>query len=454
MSSFDIPSISFSGLSSGLDTSAIIGSLVEVRRLPIYLLQKQVSGYEDRIKKFDTFKTRLKEFKTAAENLKKEDGFDAFTASLSEEGILTASASAKATPGAYTIEVTDLATFEQEASGNFADKGASFGSGTIQIDVGGTITDVTIDAGSDTMDDIAAAINASDAEVTATVINDGSDTPYRLVITGDNTGEDYSVEVDTSGLSGGTETLGSFTELQSASDAHFTINNITMQRSTNQVDDAIEGLTLSLTGSDPGNPITLTVERDTSEVKSKIKSFVDAYNSVINFINSENKYDESKESGGVLQGDSTLRMVQQAIQTIFIPSKWDNDPGAPEIQILAQIGIEFDNDGTFKTTDSELEEAINENFDDVVRLFTDSEIGFAVKVDDYLTDYTKFGGFIDGKKDALQSVVSNLEDRITAAEDRLDSYEAGLVKKYAALESLMTGLQTQQSVLYGGWGIY
>ncbi|MHC4945982.1 MAG: flagellar filament capping protein FliD, partial [Planctomycetota bacterium] len=369
MSSFDIPSISFSGLSTGLDTNAIIASLVEVRRLPIYLLQSQISDYQNRIDKYDSFKTKLKSFETAAENLKDEDDFKAFSTSLSEEGILNASASSSATPGAYTIEVTDLATFEQEASGNFSDKDASFGSGTISIDVGGTITDVTIDAGSDTLDDIAAAINASDAEVTASVINDGSATPYRLVITGDNTGEDYTVDIDASGLSGGTETLGSFSELQSASDAHFKINGITMQRSSNQVSDAIEGLSLTLTGSNPGNPVTLSVERDTSAIKTKITDFVAAYNAVITFINNENKFNESTESGGVLQGDSTLLRIQQAIQSIFIPSKWDNDPGAPDIQVLAQIGIEFENDGTFKTTATELEEAINDHFDDVVRLF-------------------------------------------------------------------------------------
>ncbi|MHC4943623.1 MAG: flagellar filament capping protein FliD, partial [Planctomycetota bacterium] len=97
---------------------------------------------------------------------------------------------------------------------------------------------------------------------------------------------------------------------------------------------------------------------------------------------------------------------------------------------------------------TELEEAINDHFDDVVRLFTDSEIGFAVKVDNYLNDYTKFGGFLDGRKDALEEVVDDLEDQVSRAEDRLDSYEASLIKKYSALESLMSGLQTQQSVLF------
>ncbi|MBU0756142.1 MAG: flagellar hook protein, partial [Planctomycetes bacterium] len=114
MSSFDIPSISFSGLASGLDTSSIIASLVAVKRLPIYLMESQKEDYQSKIKSFDTLKSKLDDLKDAAEDLKDTSDFNHFTATLSAEGSLTATASSTATPGTYTIEVTDLVTFEQE----------------------------------------------------------------------------------------------------------------------------------------------------------------------------------------------------------------------------------------------------------------------------------------------------------------------------------------------------
>lgn len=452
MSSFDIPSISFSGLATGLDTSSIIASLVAVKRMPIYLLENQKSDYQSKIDYYERFKDKLDDLENAAEDLKDPSDFNLFKTTMNTEGYLTASASSTAMPGTYNIQITDLATFEQEASGNFSDKTSSLGSGTITLNVGGTETEVTIEDGDDTLNGIVAAINDSDAEVTASIINDGSDTPYRLVITGNDTGEDNTISISTTGLSG----LGSFTELQGASDAHFEINNISMQSDSNTVTGAVQGLNLKLTGAtEADSPVIVTVDRDSEEIKSEITDFINAYNDVMSFINTQSTYNDSSESGGVLMGESMLQRMQISLSSIFIPSDYDADPGAPDIQILADIGITLDSDSTFSIDGSELLESIDENFDDVVRLFTSTdegdsgnELGFAVRMDTFLNDYTKLEGIIDTKTGGYEEIIRNLETQINGAEGRLEDYESGLVKKYAALEQLMSGLNSQQSILY------
>lgn len=457
-SSYDIPQISFGGLASGLDSNAIIDALVNVQRAQtVNSLERQKQVYETRISAYSSFKTLLEKYQDAADALKSASDFNVFSTTLSDDSYFSATADSDATPGAYTVEISTLAKFEQEGSASFADKDASFGTGIFSITVGGVQTNITIEEGQDTLEQIASAINASDAEVTASVIDDGgahagnSATPYRLIITGDNSGATNTITVDGSGLTGGDESLATWTdEIQTASDASFSINGIPFLRESNTITDAIDGLNLTLEGTNSGSPVTLTVGRDTETLKENIKSFVDTYNEVVKFINKHSTYNESNESGGALMGDSMLTRIQSKLHAIFIPDKWDDDPNAPEIQILAQMGIEFENNSTLSMSDSEVETAIEDNFDDIVDLFTASDIGFAVSVDDFLEYYTQYGGMLDERKDSYEEIVRDYDDQIADAEARLEAYEAQLINKYANLESLMSTLQSQQSVL--GYG--
>ena len=79
--------------------------------------------------------------------------------------------------------------------------------------------------------------------------------PYRLIIQGEDTGSANTIEIDTSGLTGG-GTVPSFTEQTAAADAELSINGIDVVSDSNTVSDSITGLTLELTGttSEPGMP--------------------------------------------------------------------------------------------------------------------------------------------------------------------------------------------------------
>lgn len=449
MASYDVPNISFGGLATGLDTGAIIQALLGVKRVSINRMEVNKSIAQDKITSFNAFQTHLKALESAANDLKNEYEFDLFTTSTSQEGILTATASSGATPGNYSIEVIDLAQFEQEASGNFADKDTTtFGTGVLTLNVAGTVTNITIEEGQDTLQALAEAINASEAEVSASVINDGTGTPYRLVLTGDNTGEANTIAVDASGLVGGDTTLGAFSEIQTASDAHLKLNGLDIQRDSNTITDAVAGITLNLTGTtQAGSPVALTVTRDAAAIKDKIQVFADAYNKVMKFINEQKTYNEDKESGGLLMGESLLTRVQSSLHSILIPDAWDDTPGAPGIQMLAQIGVAFENDGTLKVDAAALESAISENFDEVKNLFIDEDNGLGTMMQSSVYEYTKVDGFIDNTKSSQEKMIDDFEDQILRAEDRLDTYEANLLRKFAALESIMSGLQAQQSFL-------
>ena len=433
--------ITFGGLATGLDTNAIISALVGVRQVSITRMESKKAGYQTQVDAFKSFKEKLETLQEAAADLKEVEGFNVFKTTSSIEGVLTATTSDTALTGTYTIEVSDLATNHQIASQNFADKGTtSFGEGTLTVSVGGVDTDITIESDDSTLEDIAAAINASDAEVTASVVDDGSGTPYRLVLMSDESGEANQVSLDTIGLTGGDASL-SMSTVQEGTDAHFTVNGIPMQRASNEAANVVEGLSLTLTGTTEANqPVQLSVERDAEGLTEKFNAFVTAYNSVASFINGQNTYSETKESGGALMGDSMLATIQSKLHGLLVPD-WEET--GPEVQLLTQAGIEFENDGTLSLDETELEEALANNFDDVVAMFSSEGIGD--QIDDLLEHYTKFAGSIDSKQDSIERIMRDLDRQIASAEDRLDDYEAQLLTKYASLEQLMSSLNAQQS---------
>ena len=457
MATFDIPHISFGGLATGLDTNAIISSLVAVEHLPIDLMTQNKIGYEAKISAFGTLKTHLKSLQTAADGLKDEKDFNVFKTSVSLEGILSASASKYAAPGTYQIEVQSLATFEQVSSQQyFADKEApQFGIGSMLIQVGSDDPiEVIIDDSNNSLEGLAQAINGAEAGVTALVVDDGqgNGTPqYHLVISSNSTGANHGITLDTSGLAGGTA-LGGFDVNQTGQDAHFSVNGMDLYRPSNTVTDVAPGLSFDLTGVTSGGPVSLTVSRDAEAIAEKVEALVEAYNEVIGFINAQNTYSEDAETGGILMGESLLLRVQNRLQSILVPG-WNTDPGAPEIQILAQVGVSFQDDGTLSVNSEELKAAIEGNFDDVKAMFSkDSEVegemsGFGDEIEALLKEYTQVEGFVDSTNKNFQSLVKSLNDQIADAEDRLEGFEATLIKKFAALESLMAGLQSQQSFL-------
>ena len=94
-----------------------------------------------------------------------------------------------------------------------------------------------------------------------------------------------------------------------------TANPVTIQRSTNTIADAIPGLTLTLKSTTlPWNNDSVSVNFDTSAIKSNIKSLVSAYNNIVKFINDSNTYDTDKKQGGVFFAEVMSKTVQSRLR--------------------------------------------------------------------------------------------------------------------------------------------
>jgi flagellar hook-associated protein 2 len=446
--------ITFGGLSSGLPTNQIIDQLLELERQPIQLLELQKAAQQERLELFQDFNTKALALRNALRSLDNmnlvgtgpsaNEEFRRYAATSSDSGILTATAGSSAQPGKVLLRVDQLAAAEREVSQGYAATTDVVGTGTFSLTVAGTTTNVTLDASSNTLQGLATAINDSGADVTAFLLNDGSGTPYRLVVTGNQTGASQTVVLDASGLSGGTAPT--FTQTQVAQNASVVLdpgaNQIAITSTSNTVNDVIQGVTLELGAADPTATVTVGVEEDTDEIVEAISAVVTAYNAVVELVNEQAKVDPTTNRGGPLIGDATLLSLQRRLSSVVASSI-----GSGGVVSAGQLGIDLQSDGTLAVDEDELRAAIEADLADVAGFFAgpDSFADQLRVVTDSFVD--PVDGALVTRIQGANDTITELDERIAAANDRLSRVERDLVQKFAALERAVSGFAQQTSFL-------
>jgi flagellar hook-associated protein 2 len=401
--------LSSPGVGSNLDVNSIVGQLMATERRPVSLLDQKEAGYQAKLSAYGSLKSALASFQSSMSGLNSVSRFQSLSATAADTTILTASAGSTAAPGSYTVVAGPLLAQAQTiaAAGRTSTSAAigaavtttlTFKFGTIS---GGTLTDgvysgatftqdatqvtgtVTLDSSNNSLQGIRDAINAADIGVTATVVNDGGASPYRLVLASNATGTSKSMKISVAGdatLQGvlaydpeGTQNL---TQSTAAQNAALTVNGIAVSSASNTVTGAIQGVTLNLA---KAGTTTLSVARDTAAAQSAATAFVTAYNGVNNTLASLSAYNATTKKGAVLQGDSTVRALQSQIRSA-LGSTLTGSGGS--LTVLSQIGIALQKDGTMALDTTKLATATASNFNDIAGLFaavgkpTDSLVSF------------------------------------------------------------------------------
>lgn len=335
------------------------------------------------------------------------------------------------------MSVEALAQQQKDVSQGYTDKfSATFGTGTLNLTVGGVVNPITIDSTNNSLDGIAQAINDAAVGVSATIINDGTGTPYRLVLTGESVSESFSL--DSSGLTGGTEAIPTMTNTQIAQQAHIIVDGIDIYGDSNSIDSAIPGLSMDLLTADPGVKTTINVSADNDATKEKIQSFVDAYNGVIDFIEQQKDADWGN--------DSAFRSVKRRLQDMLV------SPLAVggSYSSLAQLGFETQRDGKIQLDSGRLGSAMSDDYDSVIALFTGGAgvDGVAATFADYLDSVTdSVDGIYASRKESTDSNLRRIDQRIEVLELRMEQRERTLRAKFSAMEELVSGLNSQGSFL-------
>ncbi len=449
-------SISVGGLMSGLDTNSMIEQLLEIQQRPIVNLQQKEAAYQVELTTYGSLQEVLGTLQSAMEKLDDPSDLTRFSASSGDTDLFTVSADENAAPGAYDVTVQQLAEAHKLTSTAFsADE--PVGAGALHIKMGdGSATDITVSA-TDTIDDVAQAINDVRVGVQATVIFDGTD--YFLTLTAEKTGANNVINLtatdtgddnntDENGLSrlaydqGGTTRL---TNTQTAADAIITVDGVAnIRRDSNTIDDVLQGLTLTLVSAPdaPDNQTTLTVSRNTNTVVSKINAFVTAYNQTAAFFETAQGYNADTEVAGVLMGDTTTSNIRNSLRNTITNAV----SGIESFTRLADLGITLNSDGDLEVDDETLNSSLDDHFDDVLQFFTqstDGAKGVAVRMIETLSaalDDTD--GSLAVRTDGIQDSIDDIGEQVERIEMRNLAWETRTRAQFNALELLLAEYQT------------
>jgi flagellar hook-associated protein 2 len=432
--------ITSTGLGSGLNVESIISGLMAVEQRPLNILNQKQSDIESKISAFGNLKSALSTFQSSLSSLKSISAFQVFSATSSDETSFTASASSSAVAGSYTIDFSgaghQLAQAHKIVSTNFTDATTSTGaSGTLQIDVGTGSFTVDVNGANDTLNGIRDAINnasGNNSLVTASVIQVSS-TESRLVLTSKNTGTANAISLTDN--SGNVASTLATTTKDAAQNAIFSIDGFQIERSSNVISDAIQGVTINLKQKGSAAQ-TLTVGYDTSSVEESVQSFVDAYNTLNGVI--------KKLRQGDLQGDNSILTLESQFRNVF-----NSTPGGlnTSLKYLSEIGVTTTENGDLTVDNTKLDSKLASDYQGVAELLANNNQGYVYRLDSAASALLDNNGLIATRTDSLDSQVSDIETRKLNVQYRLTQIEQRLRSQFSALDSLMSNLNATSNYL-------
>jgi flagellar hook-associated protein 2 len=436
--------ISFSGLSTGIDTNALVDQLVQVELLPAQRFETRKSNANRRASIISDFITKLKSLKSAAASLDTASEVRAVAARSSDEARVKVTSSGAAQPAVLALRVATLAKAQTTVSGLFL--GASPddpvpGAGSLGIKVGSAATVVLDFLGTESLADVTRRINDEVVGVHAELVNTGAG--LHIAVTSEETGTASALTFTEAGTSLGF--LGLNTTKVLAQDASFTLNGIAMTRSTNTVADAVAGLTLELLGThaiaDPDT--TVAVTRDPVGLETKVKSLVDSFNAVAEGVNAQLTYSGVARGQDTLFGDSTVRALQRAISQMAGASY----PHGEDTVTLGKLGIQLGRDGKLTIDSAALAKAVASDPAAIENLIAGPS-GLAPAINSLVDQYTRTGtGFLSAKTSSLKNEMRRFDDEIARIQTRASRIGDQLHAQFTALETLMSGFQAQQATL-------
>jgi flagellar hook-associated protein 2 len=441
------------GIGSGLDIQSLVTRLVAAERAPVQArITRQASDVATRVSALGALKGALSAFQGALEPLKSLDDFDVRSAVAGDTNVFGASATGSAAPGAYGIEVQQLAQPEQLISTAFSGGGASVvGSGVLTLQLGSSPSfAVTLDSTHKTLADVRDAINgaAGNNGINATLVYGVNGA--QLVLTSRATGAGNTLTVSASGGDGGLARLGyapgatgNYTEQQAAQDAILLVSGVEHHSASNVVSGAIDGVTLTLKAANKGSSASLTVANDTATVTANIRKFVGAYNAMQSQFARLGSYDAASKSAGPMLGDWLLTDVSSAM----VRGATDRVAGVSAgYGALAALGITTDSDGQLQIDDAKLSAALQSSPAAVATLFG-GRGGVARRLDERLTSLLASNGAIEARDSNLSSAQKAIDTETTRLDDQMAVVQQRYLAQFTALDSLMSQLQATSNYL-------
>ncbi|TNV68579.1 flagellar filament capping protein FliD [Trichococcus shcherbakoviae] len=476
-------SINFLGSYSGI-TSETIDSLIAAQSGKLTQYNNQKESLTKEKTAWSDIQTRLTNLNTKMDTLMDPKSFFSKKTTSSDETKLAVSAGTNAVSGQYEITVERLASASRLTSGQILTTGQTNTTalgfeGTFKLssqdtsEIGASDpktlkqVDITI-SNTDSLKDVITKINAQtkDSGISATII-DG-----RLSLTDAQLG-DRTISVtsatdlaDKLALNPAAAGIAKVT-LAAGTSAKVTVNNtITLERNSNTITDAIEGMTLNLKAT-TASPVSVSVADDTDNTLKVVKDFVEQYNSTVSFITeklSVGNPTSTTNVSGALSGDSTLMRLQSSLRQMLtggveIQKMNPSDPDETQkFDFIGSLGISVDRYGKASIDETKLKEVITKEPDRVAGFFSRSitvdgttekkKVGLAEKLQTVVNSFVDSkDGMITAKNKTYDKAMDDIAKKIEAFNVRMEAQRARYVKTFTALDTAMMQAESQMSYL-------
>lgn len=374
------------------------------------------------------------------------------SASFSQEGYATANVKANAVPGNYQFFVEQLASQHQIALQGLQD-GDIEATGSLQIDLGGESFSIDLSAADSSGDgvvslaELSAAINgASDnAGVQATLVRSNGE--VSLVLTSENSGASNAIGLSLSGAGPGSanfaDAVASPLELSAARDARVRLGGETgllLTSSSNTFDELIDGvsLTFNRTHSAGDTPLTVEVGQDSEATQAQVKTFIDAYNSLVASLKSLTASGGENSTRGPLAGDSSVRAIQEMLNRT-LRNEFDG-------MRLMDFGISADRNGRLSLDSSRFDAAVAANPEGLNKLFSGKD-NLIDSLDKSLHLYTNVTtGVLKNRKESINLMLRRTDQQMSTLEQQYDRYYNRYLRQYTNMMQMMAAMQQTQGM--------
>ena len=451
--------LSISGIASGIDGASVATAIKEQYTVQNEISKNQISSLEDENTSLEKLRTLLLNVSDKLEGLQTiSGGANIKSATSANTDIVTVASDSSANPGTFAITVSSLA---QTASGSF-NKGFSSTSELIAKDASQTgQIGVTVGTGDDAFSfnvDISSATTAAkfvdefnkkaDGKASASLVNVGTTTAadYRIVFSSNEQGtEEGSISLTSNNDNLLDTALGGVT-LEQATDAEFSVSGIsgTIKRASNDITDVITGVSMQLKSE---GTTVVTVDSQAGVSSGDVKSFVDAFNSLVEFVNKEDAVSVTNSDGKSVNSYGSLaatdvddRAISDLRSAILGTSSNDGSLS------LASLGVTTNRDGTLAYDEEKFKKAVSSNPDKAAEAITNlADKVSGVKGVTY--SYTGYGLGIDSEVSGNEAEISQLNETISRVEKIGTDREQAILKQFSGLEGLMAKLNNEATLI-------
>ena len=403
---------------SSIDVASIVSGLMEAEKVPVTRLEAKISKSTFKISALGQIKSQMSALKTALTDLQTPTNFYTWDAKFSSSGFVSGQITSSQTAGDYQVEVTRLARASITNVTGFA----------------------TAEAASTWYNASAQSTLKSQADATVLMSTSGQ---YVLSLKAKSTGSAaaFSVTLNSTDLAAGKVA----TEYQSGLNATFKLNGVSFERASNSVTDALDGITLNLTGV-TSSPITLSVSKNNTSPRAKLDALVKSYNDLYALYKEQTVSSIDAATRGVLNSDfGVSSMMRQIGDALLLPMRDSTGGELSGSNDLSALGLKFAQTGELAVDATLLAAAttLNDRLVSGIRIGFDSGKDLSTKLSEMITS----GGVIQDSIENEQSANTVLVSKKTALEEKLVSVQARYYAQYAALDALLFKLKSTSDSL-------